>query len=753
MDYLGTPMNRSVYFFTAVLLAIATFFGGVAVAQEASTAPSAGQAGALVEVLRDKTARDALIAELERIAAEGADKTALSEPETATQSGIPAKPQISFGRRLALLTQETAESITDAINTLGERLSAIPNVFAALGGAENSRVLFDALKNLALIIIATYAVFLLLRVGGKRLYQRLGETASDAGQARTFGLVTASAVIDAMIVVVAWGAGYAIALTFFGEFGRIGIRQTMYLNAFLVVELAKVVLRVILSPSAGELRLIALTDGAARYLNRWLTVIISILGYGELLVIPIINQNVSFLAGRAVSTLIALIALVIALVLVLRNRRRVAGWLTDEESHADQRGLLSFLALRWHWPVVLYLTALFVIVVTRPGGMLFPILGASGKILLAILIGMIVTGAISRAASRGVSLPDQVRARLPLLETRLNRFVPPTLLIIRLFAFVAVAAFAANVVGLIDLQAWLESRVGVEMTATIFSTAMIVLVSFVIWLGLTSWIDYRLNPEYGNIPTAREKTLLALLRNAATIAILIITLMFALSEMGIDIAPLLASAGVLGLAIGFGAQKLVQDIITGIFIQFESAINVGDVVTVGGTLGTVERLTIRSVSLRDLQGAYHIIPFSSVSMVTNYMRDFAYFVCDIGVAYRENTDEVRDAMMDAFEELAMNEEIARDFLGPMEWMGVTSFGDNAVNVRTRLKTKPGTQWAIGRAYNAIVKKMFDERGIEMPFPHRTIYFGQNKDGGAAPARFSVEDVASSAIDALPEKST
>ena len=753
MDYVTTQTNRPFYFYTTILLVIATFFGGVAAAQQASTAPAPEQAGALVEVLRDKTARDALIAELERIAAEGADKAAQSEPKTETQSGNPAEPQISFGRRLALLTQETAESITDAINTLGDRLFAIPKVVAALGGAENSRVLFDALKNLALIIIATYAVFLLLRVGGKRLYQRLGETASDAGQARTFGLVTASAVIDAMIVVVAWGAGYAIALTFFGEFGRIGIRQTMYLNAFLVVELAKVVLRVILSPSAGELRLIALTDGAARYLNRWLTVIISILGYGELLVIPIINQNVSFLAGRAVSTLIALIALVIALVLVLRNRRRVAGWLTDAESHPDQRGLLHFLALRWHWPVVLYLTALFVIVVTRPGGMLFPVLGASGKILLAILIGMIVTGAISRAASRGVSLPDQVRARLPLLETRLNRFVPPTLLIIRLFAFVAVAAFAAHVVGLIDLQAWLESRVGVEMTATIFSTAMIVLVSFAIWLGLTSWIDYRLNPEYGNIPTAREKTLLALLRNAATIAILIITLMFALSEMGIDIAPLLASAGVLGLAIGFGAQKLVQDIITGIFIQFESAINVGDVVTVGGTLGTVERLTIRSVSLRDLQGAYHIIPFSSVSMVTNYMRDFACFVCDMGVAYRENTDEVRDAMMDAFEELAKNEEIARDFLGPMEWMGVTSFGDNAVNVRTRLKTKPGTQWAIGRAYNAIVKKMFDERGIEMPFPHRTIYFGQNKDGGAAPARFSVEDVASSAIDALPEKST
>jgi len=196
---------------------------------------------------------------------------------------------------------------------------------------------------------------------------------------------------------------------------------------------------------------------------------------------------------------------------------------------------------------------------------------------------------------------------------------------------------------------------------------------------------------------------------------------------------------VLGLAIGFGSQKLVQDIITGIFIQFESAINVGDVITVSGTTGTVERLTIRSVSLRDLHGAYHIIPFSSVDMVTNFMRDFAYFVCDMGVAYRENTDEVRDAMMDAFDELAGDDAVASKLLGRMEWMGVTTFGDNAVTVRTRLKTRPGAQWATGRAYNAIVKRIFDERGIEMPFPHRTIYFGEDKNGEAPAAKIDVEE--------------
>ena len=421
--------------------------------------------------------------------------------------------------------------------------------------------------------------------------------------------------------------------------------------------------------------------------------------------------------------------------MVIRNKKAVADWLSDK--NADENTWLRRLAMRWHVPVILYLAVLFVIVVSRPDGMLFPVLGATGKILLSVLAGMIATGAISRFLSSGIAVPDGVSERLPLLEPRLNRFVPAGLQVFRLIVAVIIGAFAIDVVGLLDIEGWLQSQVGVQATAAIVSTLVILLASFLIWLAMVSWIDYRLNADYGNVATSREVTLLSLLRNAGTIAIVVITLMFALSELGIDIAPLLASAGVLGLAIGFGAQKLVQDIITGVFIQFESAINVGDVVTLSGTLGTVERLTIRSVSLRDAQGAYHIIPFSSVDMVTNYMRDFAYFVCDMGVAYREDTDEVRQAMLDAFDQLAEDKEIAASLLDNMEWMGVMSFGDNAVVVRTRLKTLPGKQWAIGRAYNAVVKKVFDERGIEMPFPHRTIYFGEDKNGESPKANVAV----------------
>jgi small-conductance mechanosensitive channel len=236
------------------------------------------------------------------------------------------------------------------------------------------------------------------------------------------------------------------------------------------------------------------------------------------------------------------------------------------------------------------------------------------------------------------------------------------------------------------------------------------------------------------VPTAREQTLLTLLRNAATIALLVVTLMFALSELGLNIGPLIASAGVIGLAIGFGAQKLVQDVITGVFIQLENAMNVGDIVTAGTTTGVVEKLTIRSISLRDVNGIYHLIPFSSVDAVSNFSRDFSNYVVDMGVAYREDTDEVKGAMFDAFDELKLHPEQGVNVIGDFEWFGLDQFADSAVILRARIRTLPGKQWGVGRAYNEIVKRIFDARGIEIPFPHTTLYWGENKKGETQPIR-------------------
>jgi moderate conductance mechanosensitive channel len=240
----------------------------------------------------------------------------------------------------------------------------------------------------------------------------------------------------------------------------------------------------------------------------------------------------------------------------------------------------------------------------------------------------------------------------------------------------------------------------------------------VLHVVVASWVEYRLNANFGKVPTSREKTLLNLFKNAFTIALVVFGTMLALAQIGVNIAPLLAGAGVVGLAIGFGAQKLVQDIITGIFIQFENIMNEGDVVAVGNWSGVVEKLTIRSVTIRDLNGTVHLIPFSSVDQVSNMMRGFSYHVAEFGVAYDSNIDVVKAAMQEAFERL-MQTEHKDEILDELDMQGITAFRDSAITVRARIKTLPGKQWGTGRRYSELVKTVFAERGIEIPYPHVT----------------------------------
>ncbi|MBK1670825.1 hypothetical protein CKO28_22670 [Rhodovibrio sodomensis] len=519
--------------------------------------------------------------------------------------------------------------------------------------------------------------------------------------------------------------------------GRMDIVQPLYLNAFLLIELIKVGLRAVFAPRYGDLRVLPLSDLNAAYWYNWLGRIVSLLGYGSLVVVPIVNANLGFVTGRSLQVLVAITALVMAVLVILQNRHTVRAGL--QQRAAERGDLVARAAAQagrvWHLVALIYVIALFVIWVSRPGDALAYMMLATGKALGAVLIGFLVVSAISRAIAGGLHIPADMRERLPLLENRLNAFVPNVLRGVRLVVFVAVVGAVLDAWNVADLDRWLASPGGQTAIAAVVSAAAVLGVAWLLWLAISSWVEYRLNPNVGKAAGARERTLLQLMRNAFTVLIMAIAVMLALSEIGVDIGPLLAGAGVLGLAIGFGTQKMVQDIIIGAFIQFENAINEGDVVTVAGTTGVVEKLTVPSVGLRDLSGTYHIVPFSAVDTVSNFMRGFAYHIAAIGVAYREDVGEVKDAMREAFEELRAGDH-GPDILDDLEMQGVTEFADSAVTVRARIKTRPGMQWAVGRDYNEIVKRVFDRRGIEIPFPHRTIYWGEDKHGNAPPLQIT-----------------
>ena len=722
----------------------------------------------LLEVLKDDNARAALIADLEKSLDASGDPAGDENPAIETITEAADAEGVSVGRQIALITQQIGQDTVNTLTSFWNGFQRGGKVFSGLSGAELT-VLLEAIPGLLAVIAITVALFVVLRYLARGLYARMGRTAEHVGLFRSIGLFLGSNLLDAFIVVVAWAAGYLITILAVGEVGQIGIRQSMYLNAFLLVEMTKVVIRSFLSPVASGLRLVPVGDKAAAALTRYLSIVVSVLGYGQLLVVPIVNQSVNTAAGAGVSALLSVLVLLYFVYIVLRRRKAVTRWLQSEADPSEaqaaegvdpatiaeaRRGFIARtlhgLAGIWHWFALAYIAVMFIVVMTQPAEVTLNAIVGSGKILAAIIIAALLSGWLAQAVHRGISLPEDVNAKLPLLERRINTFVPRAFSALRLFLLVCVLFFTLDVIGTIDMRSWLEGQVGLAMTKALISVGLILTVAFAIWLALTSFVDYKLNPEYGAVPTSRETTLLTLLRNAATIALIILTLMFVLSEIGLDIGPLLASAGVLGLAIGFGAQKMVQDIITGVFIQFENVINVGDVITVGGTTGTVEKLSVRSVSLRDVQGVFHMIPFSTVDVVSNYMRGFSYTVCDMGIAYRENVEEAKQAMFDAFDRMMDNEpEIANSIMGELEWFGVQSLGDSAVVLRVRIKTDPGKQWGIGRMYNGYLKTVFDERGIEIPFPQQTIWLGENKDGTTQP--FKIEGPAAQDTSLPPTK--
>jgi small conductance mechanosensitive channel len=227
-------------------------------------------------------------------------------------------------------------------------------------------------------------------------------------------------------------------------------------------------------------------------------------------------------------------------------------------------------------------------------------------------------------------------------------------------------------------------------------------------------------------------------RYTVQIVIWAVAVMMTLGALGIDIGPVLAAAGVLGLAVGFGAQSLVQDVISGFLILLEDQVRVGDVVEIAGKGGVVERLNLRMVVLRDLAGNVHYVRNNQIDVVTNLTKEFSYYVFDIGVAYRENVDEVIEVIRRVGAELREDPEYAEDILDDLEVLGVDQLGDSAVVIKARLKTQPIKQWRVGREYNRRLKAAFDAEGIEIPFPHMTVYMGEDKDGEAPPMHVQLE---------------
>jgi len=286
------------------------------------------------------------------------------------------------------------------------------------------------------------------------------------------------------------------------------------------------------------------------------------------------------------------------------------------------------------------------------------------------------------------------------------------------------------------LDIFLKQFQGVNWEQIIFTSTRILLVLLLAWLGMVilrkilSQLEQRLLNQSkitGEPPSESEKrveTLIRLIRQAALIVLWVTTILILLKEIGIDVGPILASAGIVGLAVGFGAQNLVRDFISGFFFILENQVRVGDVAIVNGTGGLVESVNFRTIVLRDLGGTVHIFPNGTVTTLSNLTNEWSAYVFDIGVAYKENTDKVIEVMTRVGSEMKQDAIVGSFMLEEPEIFGVDKFDNSAVVIKGRIKTKPIRQWEVGREYLRRIKLAFDIAGIEIPFPHQTLYFGE-----------------------------
>jgi small conductance mechanosensitive channel len=448
-----------------------------------------------------------------------------------------------------------------------------------------------------------------------------------------------------------------------------------------------------------------------------------------------VNYDVAQQLGSNLAALISTVANMTAAVLTgyfaLAFRRPVAHLIRNRpyehrNHHKAATDAFDLLAALWHVPVLVLATAS---VVATLGGS-----GSSENVLQISVVTalMLVLAFFLSAIVLRMTRPRTARARRrsPYLSRLLRFFGTLLTLFIWLFFF----ELAARLWG-VSLAAMVEKNVAARGIAhAVTAIVATVFIAWLLWILVDTAITEALNPgsprNKARSPSMRARTMLPLVRNVLLVSIMTIAGIVTAANLGINVTPLLAGAGVIGLAIGFGAQSLVTDLITGLFIIIEDTISVGDWIDVdGGHAGTVEHLSIRTVRLRDGQGAIHAIPFSQIKIVKNLSRDFAYAVFEVRMAFSTDVDQITQLIREVGADLMADFRYRREMLGPIEVWGLDRFDPNWMVVKGQIKTRPLQQWSVARAFNLRLKLKMDEAGIEIPVPQMRVYTSSKDNEG------------------------
>ncbi|TCV98082.1 small-conductance mechanosensitive channel [Biostraticola tofi] len=669
---------------------------------------------ALANILDDENSRADLIQQL-RAAADGkqSDVTPQLAPGSDSQDDPPTLLDSITG-----VTRHYSGVVSNKLAVLHNTLTHAPQ------HRFNQGVFLQALSRFALLSGATFAFYFAARLVIAPLLRRVGHWGRKTHERYKSGVKAVLVLLGAFAAELGLLLAAVMVGQLLGQYLSDGSRvlarqQALFLNAFALMEFFKLLLRMIFCPGYPEIRRFPIGDQGARYWNNRLSLVSGFIGYSSMVVVPIIANQTSLQIAAVVNFMLMLGTTLYILLLIVRNKRV----LQQELERLANRSLAFFsvfiraFSLVWHWLAITYFVVLFFLTQFDPGNSLKFMVTATVKSLMMISIGALLSGLLTRWISRHISLSADMRRNYPQLQQRINVYVSGGLKICRILVVCSVILMLLDAWHLFDLGHWLTDDVGARMVDALLRIAIIMFFSVLGWTLLASLIENRLATDaHGRPqPSARTRTLLTLFRNALSVIISTITIMIILSEIGVNIAPLLAGAGALGLAVSFGSQTLVKDVITGVFIQFENGMNTGDLVTIGDVTGVVERMTIRSVGVRQDTGAYHIIPYSSITTFANFVRGIGSFVANYDVSRNENIDKVNTILREAVSELMQKPDIGPLVIGEPNFGGVVGLTNQAFTVRVSFTTQALKQWTVRFALDGLVKNHFEAAGIKPPY--------------------------------------
>ncbi|WP_206932594.1 mechanosensitive ion channel family protein [Roseococcus thiosulfatophilus] len=720
-------------------------------APPAAPAPAPAELGALLELLRDPARRDALIRALEggepARPANGAAPAPTPAPGTAPPAealtDLPSPAEVLAGLRdrateLAARAFDAAADITD-VNSLRAWARSVWD--DELLRAQVLSAAWQMLLVLAAGMLAEQLVNLLLRRPQRWLDHKAATVEGPLRGIRLTPYVVGNLALS-LLPIMAFGI---VALGVVGG-------QSMWPSSRLIMEalvLAYMATRTVmaaarlaLAPKSNRLRLVPCSDETAISATRWTRrlAVTTIIFYaaaegGLLLGLPITARDAIWRVGLLVLS-------VMAAMVILQFRTVVAAKLAapplaagdvPDRARIAMRALRDRVAGLWHVIVILWMLAAWAVWALQiERG--FERLGTASLLTLVILaVAKAADELARRVLIRAFKVSPALTEHYPNLEHRVGAYQPAVKTAISSFILVVSIVALLEVWGLGAL-AWFDTgRFGSRAMVAVMTVAITLFICVAVWEAANAAIARQLDslPADGSAArNARVRTLLPMLRTVLGGVLLLVVGLTALSELGVNVAPLLAGAGVLGVAIGFGSQTLVRDVITGIFLLLEDAVAVGDVVSVGGLSGAVEKLTIRSIKLRALDGSVHIVPFSAVTTVTNMTRDFSFALVDLTLDYSADTDEAVMMLRVIAEEMRDDEAWAPSLLAPLEVLGVDRISGEGILVRARMMTPPIRRWAVMRELNRRVKQAAAERGIKLYDPRR----GMIMEGKATEAK-------------------